>query len=247
MSNERLRSQIANAGLSTGDLASELGVDPKTVERWVTKDRLPHRNHRWHTAKTLGVDEGYLWPQVLDDPRTRSASQAEFVTLYPHRGSIPSDRWRQLIDQAEDSVDILVYSGLFLIDSQPDFIKKLVAKAEHGTKARLVFGEPDSAAVALRGAEEGIGDNMASRARLSLDAVRVAAETPGVEIRTHTTPLYNSLYRLDEHLLVNVHTYGSSAALNPVMHLQRVPGGRLFDHFMQAFDRVWVTAEPAHA
>ncbi len=242
MTNERLRSQVASAGLTIPGLAERLEVDPKTVERWITKDRLPHRSHRWRASEVLQVDEGYLWPEVFDDPRTKSASQAEFVRLYPHRGSIPADLWTQLIDDALDSLDVLVYSGLFLIDGQADLVSRLIAKAEQGTRIRLAFGDPGSSAVAKRGDEEGIGENMSARVRLSLDAIRPALSTPGIQIRTHGTVLYNSMYRFDEHLLVNLHAFGSSAAQNPVMHLRRVPGGRLFDHFLQSFDRVWETS-----
>ena len=247
MSNERLRSQIAAAGMTITDLAGTLDVDPKTIERWITKDRMPYRRHRWATAEALKVDEGYLWPQVLDDPQTKSASQAEFVTLYPHRGAIPSDLWTRLIAEAQDSIDVLVYSGLFLLDGQPDLLPKLVEKAGRGTKARLLLGEPDSPAVQLRAQEEGIGENMTARSKLSLDVLRPTLGTPGIEVRTHDTTLYNSIYRFDEHLLVNTHVYGSQAPQNPVMHLRRVPGGRLFDHYMQSFDRVWATGTDVRA
>ena len=45
-------------------------------------------------------------------------------------------------------------------------------------------------------------------------------------------------------MLVNTHAYGSPAAQNPVLHLQRIPGGRLFDHYINSFDRVWELASP---
>ena len=44
----------------------------------------------------------------------------------------------------------------------------------------------------------------------------------GVELRLHDTPLYNSIYRFDDEMLVNVHAYGILAAYTPVMHLRRV-------------------------
>ena len=244
MSNERLRSQITAAQMNVEQLADRLAVDPKTVERWITKERVPHRRHRWATAEALGVDEAYLWPQVLEDPRTQSASQAEFVNLYPHRGAIPGDLWSQFIADARDSIDVLVYSGLFFLDSHPELADQLVGKAQQGLKARFAFGDPESSVVTQRGRDEGIGENMAARIRLSLDAVAPATDTTGLEVRTHATVLYNSLYRFDDHLLVNTHVYGSPAPQNPVIHLRRVPGGRLFDHYMQSFEQVWSTAIP---
>ena len=163
MSNERLRSQIAAAGLTVSGLAEQLEVDPKTVERWITKDRMPYRKHRAAVATALDTDEAYLWPSLVDDPRTLSASQAEMVALYPHRGAVPADLWGRLLRQAVDSVDLLVYSGLFLLDSQPDFIPQLVTKTGQGMKARILLGDPESPAVDERGREEGIGAQMATR------------------------------------------------------------------------------------
>jgi hypothetical protein len=57
MGNERLRSRIADWGVSLDELAQHVRVDPKTVEHWITKDRVPHRTHRWATANYLQADE----------------------------------------------------------------------------------------------------------------------------------------------------------------------------------------------
>ena len=64
--------------------------------------------------------------------------------------------------------------------------------------------------------------------------MRDAFDQPGIAVRLHGTTLYNSLYRYDDHLLVNTHTYGVAAGQSPVLHLRRSPGGRLFDHYMGA-------------
>lgn len=244
MSNERLRSQIAAAGLTIESLARQVEVDSKTVERWISQDRLPHRRHRLRTVEVLSADEGYLWPSVIEDIRTKSASLAEFVNLYPHRGAVPEDLWNRLIDSSHDCIDVLVYAGLFLVDNHPDLAEALALKAKRGTRIRLLFGDPDSEVVKQRGDEEGIGEGLAARIRLSLKALATLSEAPGIDLRLHTTCLYSSLYRFDETVLVNIHVFGSPAPQNPVLHLQRVPGGRLFDHFMRAFDRVWEDAQP---
>jgi hypothetical protein len=46
----------------------------------------------------------------------------------------------------------------------------------------------------------------------------------------------------DDHMLVNAHVYGAPAAHSPVLHLRRLPGGQLFDHYQAAFERVWEQA-----
>jgi len=45
-------------------------------------------------------------------------------------------------------------------------------------------------------------------------------------------------------MLINNHTYGAYAAMSPVLHLRRVPGGQLFNYYADAFQRVWEAGEP---
>jgi hypothetical protein len=245
VANERLRSCIAAARLTIADVAAHVAVDPKTVERWITTERVPHRSHRWMTAALLKVDEAYLWPGSLDDRGVKSASEAEFVKLYTHRGAVPGELWRSMIESATDRIDVLVFAGLFLPDGYPELAKALVSKAERGTKIRLALGDPSSDAIRLRGEEERIGDGLAARARLSLIYLQDAIGVPGVELRLHSTTLYNSIYRFDQDMLVNTHVFGAPAAQSPVLHLRRITGGRLFDHYQASFERVWELASPA--
>jgi hypothetical protein len=43
-------------------------------------------------------------------------------------------------------------------------------------------------------------------------------------------------------MLVNAHVYGAPAAHSPVLHLRRLPGGQLFDHYQASFEQVWEQA-----
>jgi transcriptional regulator with XRE-family HTH domain len=242
MANERLRSTIVAAGKSLGDLADEVGVDPKTIERWITLDRVPHRRNRFAVARALGTSEEYLWP---DAARSEAATKGEFVTFYPHRGAVPGNLWFNLATRTVDAIDILVYAGLFLWDGGPDLPTVIRKRAEEGTAVRLLLGNPDSDAVARRGEEEGIDEGMAARIRISLAYLKeTTLGTPGLELRLHSTTLYNSIYRFDGDVLVNAHVYGAGAAHNPVMHFRSLPGGRMVRHYLSSFDRVWASAIP---
>jgi hypothetical protein len=242
VANERLRSCITGARLTIAEVATQVGVDPKTVERWITLGRIPHRSHRWATASLLGTDGAYLWPELANERRTQAASTSELVTLYPNRGTVPGALWRSLLEAATDRIEVLVYAGLFLPDGYPEIAKLLATKAEQGTKVRLTLGDPDSEAVRRRGEEERIGDGLAARVRLGLMYLQDAIGAPGVELRFHATTLYNSIYRFDDDMLVNAHVYGAPAAHSPVLHLRRLPGGQLFDHYQASFERVWEQA-----
>jgi hypothetical protein len=39
-------------------------------------------------------------------------------------------------------------------------------------------------------------------------------------------------------------TYGEPASANPTLHLRRLDGGHLADHYIDSFERVWGTAVP---
>jgi len=242
MANERLRGAIAAKHLTIRQVAERLGVDPKTVERWVTKERIPQPVHREATTALLGVDEVYLWPSTAQNPRTVSVSRAELVEFYPSRSSVPADLWRSLVVQARECIDILVYAGLFFPEQNDALL--LADRAREGCRIRLLLGDPAGTAVARRGEEEGFGAGLAHRVTLSLRYFEPVLATPGVELRLHDTTLYASIYRSDETLLANVHAFGAPAAQNPVLHLQRVPGGRVVDHYLTSFDRVWAGATP---
>ncbi|WP_256788881.1 XRE family transcriptional regulator [Frankia sp. AvcI1] len=230
--------------MDPASLAEAVGVDHKTAERWLSKGRTPRRRTALEVAALLKEDPAYLWPALVDDARQDSASRAEFVTLYPHRGAVPLNLWASLLDQAKDCVDVLVYAGLFLTDGTPDLAKRLIHKAENGVRVRVLLGDPDSEAVAARGAEEGVFGGVSARIKLSLTHLQDAIGAPGVHIHLHSTTLYSSIYRFDDVLLANTHVFGAPAAQSPVVHVQRIPGGRLFDHYMSSFDRVYSGSVP---
>jgi hypothetical protein len=242
MANERLRRAIQRAGLRLEDVADHVEIDVKTAERWITKGRLPHARNRVRTAQLLRVDELELWPELAD--KRRGGSDGELVRLYPHRGAVPHERWYELLEATRERLDVLVYAGLFLPDGRSDLAALLRRKAQDGVRIRLLYGDPGSDAITLRGVEEGIGDGLAARIRLALLYLSEAFEEPNVSVRLHATTLYNSIYRYDDELLVNSHTYGVPAGQSPVLHLRRFDGGTLFDHYTASFERVWGLSRP---
>ena len=167
MANERLRQAILNSGLSVDDLADQVGTDAKTVERWITRSRVPHPRNRLSAAQALGIDEFALWPELAAS-RARAVASSEVLQVYPDRGSVPPGFWYELISDAQAHVDIFVFAGLFLSDGRADLPALLERKAAEGVAIRLLLGDPGSSAVAARGAEEQIGDALAARVRMSM-------------------------------------------------------------------------------
>jgi hypothetical protein len=59
--NEPLRRALLCARLREDDLAAHLGVDPKTVRRWLN-GRVPYPHNRAAIAELVGAGEADLWP-----------------------------------------------------------------------------------------------------------------------------------------------------------------------------------------
>jgi hypothetical protein len=86
---------------------------------------------------------------------------------------------------------------------------------------------------------------MAARCKLTWKYLSPVIAPARMQARRHGTTLYASIFRFDDVLLANPHAYGASASHSPVLHINRIPGGRLFSHYMDSYDRVWATAQPA--
>ncbi|HEU5472036.1 MAG TPA: XRE family transcriptional regulator [Actinophytocola sp.] len=244
MPNERLRDALLRNGLDLDHVAKATGVDPKTVERWITKGRIPYPRHRHAIAAMVRETENYLWPDAVAPERKAEIGGSEIVKVYPHRHNIPADLWDRLLDQAEEHIEILVYAAMFLTDN-PTLIKRLRRKAGDGAKIRIMLGDPTSREVARRSVEEGLAKTaIPAKVGNALTYFRPLDGVSGVEIRCHGTTLYNSIYRFDDEMLVNTHVYGFAAAHAPLLHLRQLAGGDLFDTYSESFDSVWNAAKP---
>lgn len=134
-----------------------------------------------------------------------------------------------MCERAKERIDILVYAGISLAED-PRFLWVLKAKSQ-SVAIRVLMGDPECEAVIRRGIDEG-HRIMDGKIRNALVNYRpLFTSHPEIAFRLHDTVLYNSIYRVDDEMLVNTHVYGIGAYLAPVLHLRRLPGGGLFDTF----------------
>jgi hypothetical protein len=243
--NERLRDAVMRSGHTPQTIAQHLNVDPKTVERWMTQDRVPYPRHRHDIAARVGESETWLWPNAYSRQRVDQAARSELVEFFPRRSLITGDRWQQLLSSPAAFLDVLVYAGLFLPEQTPGLTDLLKERAAAGVRVRLLLGDPASTAVATRGAEEGIGEAVATKIRNALHLYRPLSKKPGISVRLHAATLYTSIYRADDEMIANQHVLGLPAAQSPAMHLRKLAAGDLFDTYTAMFDRVWESAAPA--
>ena len=238
--NESLRQAMLRARLRETDVAARLGVDPKTVRRWLS-GRVPYPSSRLALADLLGADEADLWPRA-GGPLSGSARPEELAAVYPHRWAIPRDFWAQFFESAEHEIGVLAYSALFLAEDA-GLLGIIAKKAAHGVRVRLALGDPDSAAIAQRGVEEGIGAAMAAKIRNAVTLYCPLLEYENVEIRLHQTILYSSIYLTDHQVIVNQHAYGIPASRSPAYCFRKTEKSDMAAAHFQNFERVWVAAQ----
>lgn len=238
--NELLRRFLLQAGLREDDVAARLGVDPKTVRRWLN-GRVPYPHNRAAIADLLGAEEADLWPGA-SGTLTAKIRPDELRSVYPHRLAMPREVWTRFFGSARREIDILAYSALFLAQDK-GILRLLVEKGHAGVNIRVALGDPESSDAARRG-EEDTGDAAPAKIREALTLYRSAAKLGNAEIRLHHAVLYNSIYRADDQLIVNQHAYGVPSAQAPVFRLRDIGGGEMTGLYRDSFERVWATAVP---
>jgi transcriptional regulator with XRE-family HTH domain len=234
---------MAAGGWTHASLADKVEVDPKSVERWVNLGRTPRRETAMRAAEAIGEDVFALWPK-LRQARAARAVSPELIALYDQRADLPVSAFVDLFTQARERIDVLVYAAVFLHEAYPRLNDLLHERAAEGCTVRIAVGDADSPSVQQRGQEEKFGHGIESRCRLALMHYRPLAGAQGIEIRTHGTTLYNSIYRADDQMLVNAHLWGVNAYGAPVWHLRRNDDGGMFDSYADSFNAVWDTATP---
>ncbi|MEU5879452.1 helix-turn-helix transcriptional regulator [Spirillospora sp. NPDC047279] len=235
--NDLLRRALADAQLAEDSVAARLGVDPKTVRRWLS-GRVPYPRHRERISTLLGVDEAELWPQLAKPRPFPEPPSAQILATYPHRWSVPRSVWQHLFEGAHQEICVLAYAGLFLAEDT-GLMRLLADRARAGVPMRILLGDPEGSHVTERGDVEGLEDSLSAKIRNVLWLYRPLHKIETVEIRLHDTVLYNSIYRADDDLLINTHAYGIAASDAPVLHLRRAAHDDMTRTYLESFERVW--------
>jgi transcriptional regulator with XRE-family HTH domain len=199
MANDRLREAMLTARLDVEELADAVYVDPRTVERWLA-GRRPHRRRRWAVATSLGVDERAIWPDS-QSPATTNWQTDELVDIYGYRADLPAHRWWAMLSETTGQIDLLGYALLFLFEDHPRLPQLLTGKAASDCPVRIMLIDRECSQARERDREEDMGGALIARAGLSMRHLEPLVDLPGIEVRLHSTPLYNSIFRFGQEML----------------------------------------------
>jgi hypothetical protein len=243
MSNERLAAAIARGQQTIEQIAREVSIDPKTVQRWVA-GRTPHPRHRYALSQLLEESEEFLWPGVHRRPADGLGTAAEVVSAYPHRTDLNTDRWWDLFQGAKAQIDLLGYTLYFLPHQHPDLVELLLEECDQGCRVRIALADPESEHVRRRDEEEHEAIKLVPRIRSTLEAFEPLLECENADLRFQDAPLYNSVFRFDDQMLVTPPLYGMPGRSAPLLHLRRLGPSGIFSRFSAHFEGIWSDSRP---
>ena len=242
--NEQLRHALRNAGLEIDELAAELGVDPKTAQRWLT-GRTPYPRYRRRVADALRVPERVLWPYEVPDRDRVEAAATETIDVLTARDS---PDWRELLADARERVELLDLTlGGVITDGDG---RLLADAARRGCRVRVLVSDRDSIHLAIAEQEAGRYVSLTSRSASSDDLDRVVEllsphlERGELELRKFVGAGSYRILVFDDQALVRLRLPGVDADAMPWLYLTRERGDGILTGFTQHFETVWQNSEP---
>ena len=243
MPNERLRAALLEHGLTPAALSEQIGVDYKTVERWISLGRVPYRRHRYAVAARLAVDEAYLWPDALSREQVTEASNSEVVAIYPHRSDVPHEVWEQLFSAANRRSGYSSTPGSSW-PKRPPCRRSSPPRPAPGcgcgscSVTRTARRWPSGAPMRAWGRAwpPGCVTRWCSSGRCAPPAARSSGST-GPPCTTRSSAATIKCWSM-------THVYGLAGAYAPAWHLRRVAGGEIVSTYLDSFEKVWETAIP---
>jgi transcriptional regulator with XRE-family HTH domain len=237
--NVMLRDAMARRGVTREELARRVGVDVKTVDRWVDlPSRTPHPPRRAAVAEVLGVDPGMLWPRAVR-AAIKTGVDREIVASYAYRNECPPTVWSSLIDGAERDIVFAGYTSYFLWQEQPRAAERLRAKVGAGVRVRFLLGDPDSDVTRRRELVEDNPLSVSTRIQMTLAQLRKLGPLPGLEARFSDQHISLSVFSFDDEALVTPHIADLLGHESPMLHLRRLQPNGLYDRFAQHVDALW--------
>lgn len=240
MGNDALRRLLSEHRVTTTDLARSVGVDRKTVERWLTEDgRLPHPTHRWAVCDALGVDEAMLWPEAVKSA-FKTGPDREIVAVYPSGAGRPLRR--ELISGARRELVFVTYTAYRLWLEIPGLSDMLREKVAGGCRVRFIIGDPAAEIAGLTDEVEKTPLTIATRIEHAHRELEPLADI--IETRQTALCWGKGGEWADDQAILGWPVLGQMGAVGSSLHLRRVQNGGLFDKWVQHCEALWTVAKP---
>lgn len=189
MENERLRAAITRSGLTLEEFADIVGVDVKTVQRWL-RGRKPYAGNRGTVATALDTPEHELWPDTVPPPSEPPEREqptplvTDVVAGYGHTTDRDAPHPDDVLRSATERIELIipnVVSGI---------VDLVLTKPTDDCHVRAIVENPDGQVEPL----------------LGIDGIEIHASPGGEEF---------GLYRADDQMLLVLPVSVSSASQHP--------------------------------
>jgi len=242
VANEALRRALAERRMTPAELARKVGVDPKTVARWLANEaRLPHPRHRFAVCEILEVDEAMIWPLAVR-AAVKTGPDREIHRVYPTHGLVPKEVWQHVISGATRELTLFGYAPYWLAREVRDLEGILRRSAAAGVRIRVITGDPDNPIVAADEASTGLPLTLTSRIQQTRRMLEPLRDL--IEVRQSVFGYGRSVYRGDDEALVDWWVHGTTGDDFPVLHLRRQQDGGMFDQVLLHAEKLWQDATP---
>lgn len=228
------------AGLTVGDLASRCDVDAKTVERWISRGRIPHPRSRVRAAGVLGKDVEVLWPEAVRRS-IKVGTDRELVGIYPRRSDLPRSLFRELIERARTRLWFGGYTSYFVWLEVPNAAATIGAKADAGADVRFLLGDPRSRITTERERVEATPLTLATR--IAMTQAEIAKSPSPLPVRLSDRHIAMSVWVFDEEAIVATHIGAGLGQDSVTLHLRRCGTDGPFDRYVEHFEALWTDAE----
>ncbi|MFG1917476.1 Scr1 family TA system antitoxin-like transcriptional regulator [Micromonospora sp. NPDC048898] len=186
--NHLLIAAMSEAGETAESLAEQVGVDPKTVQRWVSPGRTPRPRQRAEASEILGRSVEDLWPDVL-----KRRAPVWFRRWADIEREAAVLRWFELAwVPGLLQTEAYARATLALATPNPDEVDELVtARVQrqsilHRPQPPLVVAVIDEAALRRRAGRDG------KLMREQCEHIAACAELPCVQV--HIVPVDTPIY-----------------------------------------------------
>ncbi|WFE97343.1 helix-turn-helix transcriptional regulator [Micromonospora sp. WMMD987] len=237
--NEALRDALTSAGLTISQLAEKCDVDAKTVERWVSRGRLPHPRTRVRAAGVLGKDVGVLWPEAVRRA-VKLGADRELVGVYARRSDLPRSLFRELIGGARSRLWFGGYTSYFVWLEVPNAADIIGAKAQAGADVRFLLGDPTSPVTAGRDRIEATPLDLATR--IAMTRAEIAKSPTPLAVRLSDRHVGMSVWVFDNDAIVATHIGAGLGQDSVTLHFRQRESGGPFSRYLAHFDALWADA-----
>ncbi|WZL81843.1 hypothetical protein QBE53_01715 [Vallitaleaceae bacterium 9-2] len=170
------------------------------------------------------------------------ASKTGLVGIWSNRSDLETKYWIEILKESKGDIDILCYAMAFLPEHS-DFNSLISEKINLGYSVRILLGNPCGNNIKSRTIEEKNEGSISSRIETSRQRLKQIQNFDKIQIKYHDTPLYASIYRFGDTILVTPQLYGTRGAKAPLLKVQKNDtDSSLYESYSTYFKLVWDNA-----